>query len=234
MHPDSNILPSALWPTGDADTTHPTSWARATFGGLLIEAVLLGILGGMAMAQKTPVALDVPMRVEMVKPEPPKPPAPVEEMVKQKPVVQKTIPRKIVMTQPKHINPQPVPDVAPPTPEPMIAPAERPSPEAAAVATPAAAPAPVRTPSPPVAMTLACPVQVPPEMPPKALAAGIEGRVVARAKIKSGKVINVDIIKSTPPGIFDAAVRSAMMRYQCENNSDDVVVADQTFNFILN
>jgi TonB family protein len=83
-------------------------------------------------------------------------------------------------------------------------------------------------------MTLLFSVQVAPEMPARALAAGIEGRVVARAKIASGKAISVEIIKSNPAGIVDAAVRSAMMRYQCEYNSNNVVVADQTFNFTLN
>ena len=83
-------------------------------------------------------------------------------------------------------------------------------------------------------MTLACPVQISPEMPAKALAMGIQGRVTARATIQSGKVINVEIIKSNPPGVFDAAVKTAMMRYQCENNSNDIVVAEQTFNFSQN
>ena len=83
-------------------------------------------------------------------------------------------------------------------------------------------------------MTLACPVQGSPEMPAKALAMGISGRVVARARIQSGKVVSVEIIKANPPGVFDAAVRNAMMRYRCENNSSDVVVAEQTFNFTLN
>jgi protein TonB len=173
------------------------------------------------------------MQVEVAKPEAPKPPPPVEEIVKQKPVVEKSVPRKIVMAQPRHASPQPVIEPVPSTPAPVIAAAERPALEAPAVATPTPAAAPVRAPA-SVAMTLACPVQAAPEMPAKALAAGIEGRVVARAKIKSGKVISVEILTSEPPWIFDAAVRSAMMRYQCEDNSNEVVVADQTFNFRLN
>jgi protein TonB len=171
------------------------------------------------------------MQVEMIKPEPPKPP-PVEEIVKQKPVVQKVVQRKIVMAQPKHVEPQPV-EPAPPTPEPVIAATPQPAPAAPAVATPAPA-APARAPAAPVAMTLACPVQGSPEMPAKALAMGITGSVRARARIQAGRVVSVEIIKASPPGVFDAAVKNAMMRYRCENNSNDIVVADQTFNFTLN
>ena len=118
MSTHSNVLPGALWAAREADTTHPTSWARSIVGGLLIEAGLVGVLGSMAMAQQTPVQPEVTMQVEMVKPEAPKPPPPVEEIVKQKPVVQQAVPRKIVMAQPRHVNPQPVIAPAPPTPAP--------------------------------------------------------------------------------------------------------------------
>jgi protein TonB len=232
MSSTTDVLPGALWATRDTDTTRPTSLARSLFGGFLIEAVLLGSLAVIAATHATPAPPEIIMQVEIPKPEapPPPPPPPPKEIVKQKPIVQKTITRKIVMQQPKPVAPQPVVD---PTPAPVIAATERPAAEAPTVATPAPA-APAHAPSAPVAMTLACPVQVSPEMPAKALAMGIQGRVVARAKIQSGKVISVEILKSTPPGVFDAAVKSAMMRYQCENNSNDIVAADQTFNFALN
>ncbi|MDB5776538.1 MAG: tonB [Herbaspirillum sp.] len=236
MSSNSSVLPGALWATPkEADTTRPISWTRAILGGLLIEAGLLGALGAMAMTESVPVQPEIIMQVEMAPPKPPPPPPPPpKEIVKQKPIVQKTITRKIVMEQPKPVPPQPVVEPTLPTPEPVIAAAERPSADAPAVATPKPASGPAHGPSAPVAMTLACPVQVAPEMPAKALAMGIAGRVVARAKIQSGKVISVDILKSEPPGVFDAAVKSAMMRYQCENNSTDIVAADQTFNFTLN
>jgi periplasmic protein TonB len=228
MSATTDVLPGALWATRDTDTTRPTSLARALFGGFLIEAVLLGSLAAIAVTHATPAPPEIIMQVEIPKPE--VPPPPPKEIVKQKPIVQKTITRKIVMQQPKPVTPQPVVE---PTPAPVIAATEKPSADAPAVATPAPA-APAHAPSGPVAMTLACPVQVSPEMPAKALAMGIQGRVTARATIQSGKVISVEILKSTPPGVFDAAVKSAMMRYQCENNSNDIVAADQTFNFALN
>jgi protein TonB len=231
MNSNSSVLPGALWATRDEGTTRQTSWAKPIFGGFLVEAALIGVLAAIAVAQQTPVQPEVIMQVEMIKPEPPKPP-PVEEIVKQKPVVEKVVPRKIVMAQPKHVEPQPV-EPAPPAPEPVIAATPQPAPAAPAVAAPAPA-AVASAPAAPVAMTLACPVQGSPEMPAKALAMGISGRVVARARIQSGKVVSVEIIKATPPGVFDAAVRNAMMRYRCENNSSDVVVAEQTFNFTLN
>src|ERR1700688_818345 len=177
MSATTDVLPGALWATRDAETTPPTSWARSLFGGFLIEAVLLGSLGVIAaMAQVAPAPPEVIMQVEMPKPEaPPPPPPPPKEIIKQKPIVQKTITRKIVMQQPKPVTPQPVVE---PTPAPVIAATERPSAEAPAVATPAPA-APAHAPSAPVAMTLACPVQVAPEMPAQALAMGTQGRANA-------------------------------------------------------
>jgi hypothetical protein len=44
------------------------------------------------------------MQVQMVRPEAPKPPRPAEKIIKQKPVVQKVVPRKIVMAQPKQVT----------------------------------------------------------------------------------------------------------------------------------
>ena len=66
-----------------------------------------------------------------------------------------------------------------------------------------------------------------PEMPRKALQSGTGGTVVARATIKGGKVVEVDILKSNPRGLFDAAVKEAMMQYTCSGDH----VADQEFAF---
>jgi len=44
-------------------------------------------------------------------------------------------------------------------------------------------------------------------------------------------VINVEIIKSAPRGVFDEAVRTAVLQYGCQDNGDQVVVATQTFEF---
>jgi len=70
-------------------------------------------------------------------------------------------------------------------------------------------------------------------MPPKAAREGITGSVKARATIKGGKVIAVEILASQPRGVFDAAVRTAMMQYGCSAAGEDELKADQTFDFKL-
>ncbi len=57
------------------------------------------------------------------------------------------------------------------------------------------------------------------------------GSVRARATIRGGKVINVEILSSSPRGLFDSAVRNAMMQYGCQNNGDQETQADQEFVF---
>ncbi|WP_429447911.1 energy transducer TonB [Paraburkholderia sp. 40] len=74
-------------------------------------------------------------------------------------------------------------------------------------------------------------MQAKPEMPARALAEGISGEVTARATIKGGKVIRVDIVNSTRPGVFDASVRRAMAQYQCKVDGGDQVVVEQSFDF---
>ena len=68
-------------------------------------------------------------------------------------------------------------------------------------------------------------------MPTRALREGIRGSVRARATIKGNKVVNVDIVSSQPRGIFDAAVRTAMMQYTCQTSGDQEVFAEQQFDF---
>jgi protein TonB len=72
---------------------------------------------------------------------------------------------------------------------------------------------------------------VQPTMPRKALMEGTSGSVTARATIKGGKVIAVEIVSSNPRGLFDAAVRAAMMQYGCTSHGEDEVKANQTFDF---
>jgi protein TonB len=69
-------------------------------------------------------------------------------------------------------------------------------------------------------------------MPAKAIREGITGTVKARATIKGGKVIAVEIISAQPRGVFDAAVRTAMMQYGCQA-AEEEIKAEQTFDFKL-
>jgi len=98
---------------------------------------------------------------------------------------------------------------------------------------PQAPPAPAAPPAPrpaaPVSIRTICTEMPPPTMPRKALQSGTGGTVVARATIKAGKVVEVDILRSNPRGLFDAAVREAMLQYTCSGDH----LAEQEFVFKL-
>ena len=82
-----------------------------------------------------------------------------------------------------------------------------------------------------VSIAVACPRMVAPRMPAKASSEGINGSVSARATVRAGKVVNVEILKSQPRGMFDAAVRTAMSLYECQSTGDLEVQAVQDFTF---
>lgn len=77
---------------------------------------------------------------------------------------------------------------------------------------------------------LACPTQVAPEMPRKAIQDGTEGVVTAQIRIKGGVIQDVTVLSG--PRVFHAAVKAAMMQYQCVTDGGEVV-ATQEFNFKL-
>ena len=157
-------------------------------------------------------------------------------------------PPEIVLPPPPKLEAPPPPFIPPPevqiAPQPTPAPAitattPTPPPAPVVIAPTPPAPPPVAAPAPPaprpavVAIGVACATQVQPIMPPKALRENIAGSVRARATIKGGRVIGVEILSSQPRGVFDAAVRSAMMQYGCAAAGDEEIKADQTFDFKL-
>jgi len=159
----------------------------------------------------------------------------IEETVKPPP------PPEIPVPPPPKLDAPPPPFIPPPevviTQPPPVAPtitATQTPPPAAVDITPVAPTAPPAPPAGPVAIRLVCPTMVQPAMPRKALQEGISGAVTARARIKGGRVIAVEILKSQPRGLFDSAVRSAMSQYQCNSSGDQEVVAIQEFDFKVN
>ena len=98
---------------------------------------------------------------------------------------------------------------------------------------PMAPPAPTAPPAPPrpavVSIGTICTSMPQPTMPRKALQSGTGGTVVARATIRGGKVVEVEILRSQPRNLFDAAVREAMMQYTCSGDH----IAEQEFVFKL-
>ena len=141
-------------------------------------------------------------------------------------------PPKLDAPPPPYIPPPEVQIAAPPPPQPAItATTPTPPPATPLIITPAAPVVSAATPRPAVlAMGVACANQVPPSMPQKAIREGITGSVKARATIKGGKVVAVEILSSQPRGVFDAAVRSAMLQYGCQAGEDEIR-AEQTFDF---
>jgi protein TonB len=134
----------------------------------------------------------------------------------------------------------PAPYIAPP--EVVLSPPKpAPAPKVVAPATPTESPKPAtrhvapRLPlappanKPVVSLGQICTVMVKPIMPRRAVLAGTGGTVKARATIRGGKVIEVQILRSRPRGVFDSAVRSAMMQYKCVGDH----IVEQEFAFKL-
>jgi protein TonB len=159
----------------------------------------------------------------------------IEELKKLPPPPEVVLPPppKLDAPPPPFIPPPEVQIAAPPPPQPAIT-ATTPTPPATPLnITPAAPVVTAAAPRPAVvAMGLACANQVQPSMPSKATRDGITGSVRARATIKGGKVVAVEILSSQPRGVFDAAVRSAMLQYGCQTGEEEIR-AEQTFDFKL-
>lgn len=78
-----------------------------------------------------------------------------------------------------------------------------------------------------------CPHTVKAVPPLRATQAGLGGMVLVRASIQGGKVRRVEILKSEPGGLYDAAVRTAMAQYVCRDQGEREVIAEQLFEFKL-
>lgn len=115
------------------------------------------------------------------------------------------------------------------SPQPAIARAVVPP---GAATTGAATPAPASSQAPRSVGEL-CPGLVKAVPPARAVRAGLGGTVLARATVLAGRVVRVDILRSEPFGLFDAAVRQAMMQYRCHDQGDALLVAEQLFEFKL-
>ena len=192
------------------------------FHVLIVYALVTGLAKKVVDVVRAPIETKV---IEEIK----KPPPPPEIVLPPPP--------KLEAPPPPYIPPPEVQIATPPPPAPTISVAPSPTPpapvdikpQAPVVTAPPAPPAPR-----PAVMSIgvACATQVQPSMPVKASREGITGSVTARATIKGGKVVAVEILKSFPRGVFEAAVRTAMMQYGCQSG-DEEIKADQIFDFKL-
>ena len=177
----------------------------------------------------------------IVKPEPPKPvvkPEPPKVEIKPEPKIEP----KIIIPEAK---PEPIPEPKvepPPVPPP---PKTEPVPEPVVQAPP---PEPVKEPPPPVE-TKAEPsdkIEAPKQVrnakpihkvaatyPKSALREGKTGKVKARLTVgEDGHVLNVEILESEPPGVFDDTVTKAVKQYRFEADGSRYLV-DQVVKFNL-
>ena len=174
-----------------------------------------------------------PVQVALIAEAPPPPPPPPPPV----PIVPKVAPpQKVVAAAPPPAAPPVVQAAATELPSPAAitpTPPAPPPPPEVVVAVPPAPPVPVVTPprAGPQAMGLVCPKQVDPVMPRRATQDGINGRVEARATVRAGKVVAVEILSAKPRGVFEAAVKQAMLQYRCDASAAGDVLADQVFEF---
>jgi len=186
------------------------------FHVIVIYALMSGLAQKVVDVVKAPIEAKI---IEEVKPPPP-------------PKVEPPPPPKVELPPPPFVPPPEV-TIAEPPPAPVIV--ATPTPPPAPVEIAPEAPPVVAPPAPPkpavVSVSVACPQRAQPVMPAKAERDGITGSVQARLTVKGGKVINVDIVKSTPRGVFDDAVGKAVLQYGCQDHGDQVGVALQTFEF---
>ena len=183
----------------------------------LIYALVNGLGKKIVDVIKQPIETKV---IEEVKP----PPPPPERLVPPPPKLEAPPPPYIPPPEVPIATPPPVQNTissttSTPPPETTIRPQAPPAP-------PAAAPAPPRK----VSISSICSSMPKPEIPRKALREGRSGSVTARATIKDGKVVNVEILRSEPPRVFDEAVREVMMtQYVCTGDH----IAEQIIDFKL-
>jgi protein TonB len=192
------------------------------FHAFIVYALITGLAKKVVDVVRAPIETKV---IEEIK----KPPPPPEIVLPPPP--------KLEAPPPPYSPPPEVQIATPPPPQPTISVAPSPVPPPPTPMTPTppvvvAPPAPAPRPT-VVAIGVACATQVKPAMPVKAQREGITGSVRARATIKGGKVVAVEILSSQPRGIFDAAVRNAMMQYGCSAAGDEELKADQAFDFTL-
>jgi protein TonB len=192
---------------------------------LLHVVVVYALVSG--LAKKVIDVVRAPIETKVIE-EIKKPPPPPEIVVPPPP--------KMDAPPPPFIPPPEVQIASPPPPQPTITTTATPPPPGPVTIAPqvpvATAPAPAAPARPAVmAIGVACQSMVQPTMPRKALAEGTSGTVVAQATIRGGKVVSVEIMSSKPRGLFDNAVRDAMMQYGCQTTGTEEIKASQTFDF---
>ena len=192
------------------------------FHVIVIYALVTGLGKKIVEVIKQPIETKV---IEEIKP----PPPPVERLLPPPP--------KLDVPPPPFIPPPEVQIAVTPTvPNTITSSTSTPPPQTDIRPQAPAAPAAPQAPKPAVtSIGKVCSSMPQPTMPRKALQSGTGGTVIAKATIRGGKVVEVEILKSYPRGLFDAAVREAMLQYMCnpESHGSAEYAAEQEFVFKL-
>jgi protein TonB len=204
--------------------------SRAVGIGVVVAVhVVIGYALITGLAQKVVDSIRAPLEARLIeevkKPDLPPPPPPPAQI---KPRLKLT-----AAPPPPPFVPPPEVTVAAPPPAPTIA-AFTPIAPPAPVEIRPEPPAPAPAPPPKVeqeSIDVACQHMVRPLLPRRAQLEGIGGSVRAQATIRDGKVVDVQILSAKPLGVFESAVRTAMLQYGCQTNGTSEITAVQNFEF---
>lgn len=256
MSADPYAARGPLWADPKRDRENTISLPLAFLIAAILEFGILAAIFLVDWSSDYGVQEPMPMTVQLVEPEPPKPepvkppePTPPEEKKPEPPKpIPKPEPKPIPKVEPPKIEPKPIPEPKivipepepekvpePPPPEPKPEPKVEPPPEPVKEeAKPEPKVEPKEQVAPPKQVRNAKPIRkVAAAYPRTALKDGTMGKVKARLTVGvSGEVIDVEILESSPPGIFDDAVTKAVKQYKFEGDGTQYFV-DQEVVFKL-
>ncbi|WP_038470169.1 energy transducer TonB [Candidatus Sodalis pierantonius] len=205
--------------------THRFSWPFIASAGLHASLVA-GLLYATVPPMSLPSAVEQPMTVMLVAPEPQQAP-PVEQPPDPQPVA----PEPEVAPQPvPEPEPEPVPEPPAPVqvPKPVPKPKPKPKPERHREIKPRT-PKPETRPASPAPSAPRATFRTDPIYPPRASALGIEGRVSVMYDVDAeGRVENIRIVSAQPRNMFERGIRLAMRRWTYETGKP---TANMTVNF---
>lgn len=190
--------------------------AVVLFHVIVVYALVSGLAKKVVDVVRAPIETKV---IEEIKETPPPPEVVPPPPLLEAPPPPFIPPPEITVSAPPPV--QPVIVATTPTPPPAPVPF---TPEPPPVVAPPVPPAPAV-----VQLGVACPTRAVPVL--SARQEGVAGSVRARITIKGGRVSNVDILSSTPRGVFDGVVRAALMKYGCVDTGGAEQIATQTFDF---
>ena len=196
---------------------------------LLHLIIIYGLMTGLARKAveviKKPVSATIVEEIKKPPPPPPPPPPKKIEPPKVTPPIQTYVPPPDIPPPPQIVEQPTITAVAPEPPK---------EPYVIAPPAPPVVEAPPAPPKPAVRRGITRVSGEDPTYPREAIKAGVgKGRVVARLKIdEKGNVTDVDIIASTPPRVFDRAVRDALSGWKFRAEGEKYV-GEVEINFTL-